>query len=168
MKSISTKNKILAALLAVILLACVAGGIYANVQATAQRKECAEQTEIVDKYNQRWRDVEIESSIISSFKELQKTKADEAQAKADEAKSMMKKYGVFSAVLIFVAIMMAVCIVALLLPKKGLQVDDEPAEQLCERSTAADEKTLDTNDINALIDSFSIDAPKPSISEKED
>jgi preprotein translocase subunit SecG len=169
MANISTKNKLFSVLLAIIMVVSVAGGIYANIMTVQQKEEYTTQIAIVNKYEQRWSDVEETNAIVTTLKEIQKAKADEAQKNADTAKSLMKKYGIFCAVLFFVAVMMLICIIVILTSKKSPKKEKISNDNDDNSDNETKEIESDNNnDINSIIDNFNIEAPKPSINKEDE
>lgn len=114
-------KKIIVLLLSIIFIGSLAGGIYLTIPAKEQRDICISYIEEV-KDNERTCEklAQIENPFISNeyYVNIYRTNAEEAQAKADEAKSTMIKYFVGSAVLIFVSLAMLGSVLCIILPSK--------------------------------------------------
>lgn len=120
-------------LLALVFVASLTGGIYSSVQAAEQKSIFAEQT----KYEQRYQKVidkaeKTNNVVLNSqyFKSLYEGKLKDAKIQASLAKSQLKKYFAFAAVMMFVAMAMLVCIItmAMSLSKSKAQATVDTAE----------------------------------------
>ena len=160
-----TKKIISLSLFAVILIVSLGFGIYANVKASEQKTIYDSQTKIYEKFDERYqKSANSENPIINSiyFQNLFKDKAESAKQKADAAQAQMRKYFIFSAILIFVACAMLVCSAATFLSMKKLKsAEGEAAEKLEEVSQPEKEERA-KSEFDMILE-----APKTHINEEE-
>jgi hypothetical protein len=124
-----TKTKVvLKILLIIVCVLSLAAGIFSTVSAVKQRQIYNENIKVVNVYVNQFESDSTTSSkgrskrVTSSsyyWKVNAKEKADDAKILAEDAKKQMTKFTALAGVLYFVTLMMLICIIAVMKPKKS-------------------------------------------------
>lgn len=123
---VKSKSKgIIKVLLVIVCIASLCGGVFSTVSASKQKNVYDENMTIVNDYIEKYESDNEDKRFTNMFETIlyyrvqAKNKADDARILAEDAKTQLTKYAVLAAVLYFAALMMLICFIILIRPKKA-------------------------------------------------